>query len=81
MPQDALDPGPRGDYPYFPRLPDGSPAWADLVPAGYTGSVVRRGVEKVRVWGGNRHGDLVAFDVTPRDAAGNAINPPVIPPV
>jgi hypothetical protein len=81
MPQDALDPGPEGDYPYFPRMADGFPAWADRVPAGYAGPVMRRGVEKVRVWGGNRHGDLVAFDVTPRDAAGNAINPPVIPPV
>lgn len=80
MPQDALDPGPNGDYPYFPRLPDGSPAWADSVPADYSGPVVRRGVEYVRVWGGNRHGDLVAFDVSPRDAAGNPINPPVIPP-
>ncbi len=24
MPNDALDPGPNGDYPHWPRLPDGS---------------------------------------------------------
>jgi hypothetical protein len=80
MPHDALDPGLDGSFPWFPRLPDGSPAWADRVPAGYAGPVMRRGVEKVRVWGGNRNGDLVEFDVTPRDAAGNPINPPVITP-
>lgn len=77
MPQDALDPGPRGDYPWFPRLPDGSPAWADSVPADYRGTVVFRGERWVRLPDGRR----VGFDETPRDAAGKPINPPVIPPV
>lgn len=80
MPNDALDPGPENTFPWFPRLADGSPAWADSAPADYAGPVVRRGVECVRVWGGNRHGDLVAFDITPFDATGAPINPPVIPP-
>jgi hypothetical protein len=76
MPQDALDPGPNGDYPYFPRLPDGSPAWADSVPAGYSGTVMRRGVRWMTLPDGRR----VAFDETPRDAAGNPIDPPVVRP-
>jgi hypothetical protein len=25
MAQDAFDPGPNGDYPHWPRLPDGTP--------------------------------------------------------
>lgn len=78
--RDSLDPGPNGDFPWFPRLPDGSPAWADVVPADYDGSVVRRGVEYMRPYGGMRALDRVGFDVTPRDENGDPIDPPVIPP-
>ncbi|MFE4417695.1 hypothetical protein [Streptomyces sp. NPDC056817] len=74
---DALDPGPNGDYPHFPRLPDGSPAWSDLCSADYHGSRMPRGVH--RMWDPARREWLV-YDVTPRDASGNPINPPVIPP-
>jgi hypothetical protein len=76
MAADALDPGPNGDYPYFPRLPDGSPAWADTVPAGYSGTVILRCESWVTLSDGRR----IGVDETPRDAEGNPINPPVIPP-
>lgn len=76
MVSDALDPGPNGDYPHFPRFADGSPAWADLAPVGYTGTVVRRGV----TWTTAVSGKRVGFDQTPRDAAGNPIVVPVKQP-
>lgn len=73
MPGDALDPGPDGFYPWFPRLSGGSPAWADVVPTGYSGPVVRRGVE----WLTSPSGRRIGFDVTPRDAAGDPIVIPI----
>jgi hypothetical protein len=30
MTRDALDPGPEGNYPYWPRRPDGTPAGKGL---------------------------------------------------
>lgn len=76
MASDALNPGPSGDYPNFPRFADGSPAWADRAPAGYSGTVVRRGIEWTTLRGGRR----VGVDVTPRHPDGTPINPPTIPP-
>lgn len=32
MAVDALDPGPDGDYPYFPRDADGRPIWSTTSP-------------------------------------------------
>lgn len=74
MPYDALSPGPNGDYPFFPRLPDGSPAWSDRCPDDYYGSRVPRGVTTI-VRGGYRY----IIDQTPHDAEGNPINPSTIP--
>lgn len=72
---DALDPGPNGDFPYFPRLPDGSPAWSDRCPPDYQGTHMPRGRTTVV-----RNGQRYVIDQTPHDADGNPINPPIIPP-
>ncbi len=74
MAHDALDPGPDGTYPFFPRLSDGSPAWADRCPPDYTGTRMPRGVTTI-VRGGQRY----LIDQTPRDASGAPIDPPVLP--
>jgi hypothetical protein len=66
MAHDALDPGPNGDYPHFPRLPDGRPAWSDICPPDYQGTRMPRGIQR-------QCGEII--DVTPRDAEGNPINP------
>lgn len=70
MAHDALDPGPNGDFPFFPRLPDGSPAWSDRCPVGYLGSRVPRGVTTVV-----RDGQRFIIDQTPRHINGEPINP------
>ncbi len=71
----TLDPGPDGTYPWFPRLPDGSPAWKDRCPPGYQFSSVPRGTVR-QGWG--LHEWLI--DLTPYDADGKPIDPPTIPP-
>lgn len=63
--RDALDPGPAGNYPNWPRLPDGTPD-PDRMPTGVT---------RQRVRGGS-----VRVDVTPTDPQGRPIVPPTIPP-
>lgn len=84
MAHDAYDPGPDGTYPWFPRLPDGSPDWPRVV----GGDAYR--TEDGR-WLTGTHsrprrpswhtGHAVLIDVTPRDPDGNAINPPTIAPL
>lgn len=66
MVQDALDPGPSGDYPAWPRLADGSPD-AERMP---TGLHLQRAAD----------GTQMLVDVTPRDENGDPIVPPTIPP-
>lgn len=80
MAVDALDPGPNGDYPYFPRDAKGRPAWADSPtgsPAVNEGAPMPRGVQQMRA---PSTGRLVAVDLTPRLPDGTAIDPPDISP-
>ena len=83
MAHDALDPGPDGSYPYFPRKADGSPAWSDRaetdgVPvAGMGGRLVApmpRGIRTRRNW----RGEVTYLDVTPY-AGSEPVNPPTLP--
>jgi hypothetical protein len=62
-PRDALDPGPDGDYPAWPRRPDGTPD-PQRMPTG---------VHRQR---DPRTGERVAVDVTPRRPDGTPIVPP-----
>ncbi|GHA75661.1 hypothetical protein GCM10010305_17970 [Streptomyces termitum] len=73
MAVDALDPGPNGDYPHFPRDAEGRPAWADTATDAET--VMPRGVQRMR-----HAGRLTVIDLTPRHPDGTPIDPPVIPP-
>ncbi len=82
MAGDALEPGPNGDYPHFPRRADGTPAWSDTAETdgvgvvGPTGIVVApmpRGVRSII-----RNGERIAVDVTPRTPDGAPIDPPTI---
>ncbi|MFG2906223.1 hypothetical protein ACGF13_14285 [Kitasatospora sp. NPDC048286] len=78
---DALDPGPDGTYPYFPRDAKGRPIWSDAptgLPPVNGGAPMPRGVQYMR--DPRRPGRLLAIDVTPRKPDGSPINPPVIPP-
>lgn len=66
MANDALDPGPNGDYPYWPRNPDGSTD-RERMP---------KGVTKRRRDRRSPYGELHdMIDVTPRDQQGNEIDP------
>ena len=77
MAHDAFAPGPGGNYPWFPRLPDGSPDWRAVV-----------GKEAIRTDDGRwlttqrttqRLGqDSVLIDLTPRDADGAPLVIPVL---
>lgn len=71
MAQDALDPGPNGDYPYFPRNAQGIPLWSD--DAGADGVPVDGVTPMPR---GLRWQDGQRIDLTPRDSNGVAITPP-----
>ena len=62
MAQDAFDPGPNGDYPYWPRRPDGTPD-SKRMP---TGTYYERLPD----------GRRVLVDVTPRKPDGTPIVPP-----
>jgi hypothetical protein len=64
---DALDPGPDGDYPWFPRLADGS--W----------DVERMPVGNHKHWDGEK---WVIVNLTPRHPDGSPIVPPgmTLPP-
>ena len=73
MARDAFAPGSGGDYPWFPRLADGSPDWRAVV-----------GKEAIRTDDGRwvttqRLGqDSVPIDLTPRDPDGNPLVIPVL---
>lgn len=85
MPVDICDPGPLGNWPYFPRKADGSPAWSDSAATdgkgvpGLNGREVGlqpRGVRKMRH---PRTGAIIAYDVTPT-WNGAPISPPTLAP-
>ena len=65
MAVDALDPGPNGDYPYWPRNADGSTD-RKRMPKGH-----RR--QKVKV--ADDRGEVL-IDITPRKPDGSEIIPP-----
>lgn len=66
MARDAFEPGPAGDYPNWPRLPDGSPDPARM-PTGLH-------------WAQDKKtGERVLVDMTPRRPDGQPISPPNIP--
>lgn len=66
MTNDALDPGPDGSYPHWPRMADGSPDPVRMP----------SGVRRQRT----PEGDHVLVDLTIRDADGQPIVPPTLPP-
>ena len=71
MAVDALDPGPLGDYPYFPRKADGSPAWSDTAA---TDGVRMDGVTPMPR--GLRSQDGTIIDLTPTNPDGSILTPP-----
>ena len=82
MPNDAFDPGPNQDYPWFPRRPStGEPLWSDRPEddgqqvEGVT--PMPRGIRREYPLGKGYAGVLV--DVTPRHTDGTPINPPTLP--
>ncbi len=62
MARDALEPGPDGSYPNWPRKPDGS-LDEERMPTGLH-------------WQVTPDGRRVLIDLTPRDTNGNPISPP-----
>ena len=73
MAHDAFAPGPGGNYPWFPRLADGSPDWRAVV-----GKEARR-TDDGRWLTTQRLGqDSVLIDLTPRDADGVPLVIPVL---
>lgn len=79
MATDALDPGPDGDYPYFPRDAQGRPIWSESAadnPDG--GTHMPRGNQRMRA--PDTAGRLILVDLTPRLPDGTEMAPPVIPP-
>jgi hypothetical protein len=79
MAVDAYDPGPNGDYPYWPRDAEGRPlnTQPDAEAAG-SGTYMPHGksVSTER----DRLGHPKVYDVTPRTPDGTPIDPPTIPP-
>jgi hypothetical protein len=67
MANDALDPGPDGSYPHWPRKPDGT---SDRVR-------MPTGKHRQKVKGTHRR---VVVDLTMRHPDGTPIVPPTIPP-
>jgi len=63
--RDAFDPGPLGNFPYWPRLADGTPD-PSRMPTG-------------KHWQRTPDGRRVLVDVTPRHPDGTPITPPPIP--
>ncbi len=82
MARDALDPGPDGTYPYFPRRADGTPYWSEneltdgevIMVNGVRVAPMPRGLRTIY-----RGGSAIAIDVTPTTPDGTPINPPVLP--
>ncbi len=75
MAVDAYDPGPNGDYPYFPRDSQGRPLWSD---SQYTDKIAVDGKAPMPRGWRQEHGRRV--DLTPRRPDGKPINPPTLPP-
>lgn len=75
MARDALDPGPGGDYPNWPRRPDGRPAGIGL-PAT---TPAEKAAEERMPTGLRRQGGRL-IDLTPRHPDGTPIVPPDLPP-
>ncbi len=76
MAVDAFDPGPNGDYPFFPRDSAGRPLWSDHQ---HTDKIAGdNGVAPMPRGWRQEHGRLV--DVTPRRPDGTPIVPPTLPP-
>lgn len=78
MTTDALDPGPDGDYPYFPRDAQGRPVWSESAADPEGGTHMPRGNQRMRAPG--TAGRLVLVDLTPRLPDGTEITPPIVPP-
>lgn len=74
MAVDAFDPGPQGDYPWFPRDAAGNPLWSD---APDTDGKQVDGVTPMPR--GTRSQDGTLVDLTPRHTNGTPISPPVKP--
>lgn len=72
MAVDALDPGPEGDYPYFPRRADGTPSWSDTAA---TDGIGVNGVAPMPR--GLRAQSGTTIDVTPTNTDGTPIAPPI----
>ena len=77
MANDALEPGPNGDYPFFPRDAEGYPCWEGDGRTPVHGAPMPRGVRRHRI---PQTGEVVLIDITPRQPDGTPIDPPVIPP-
>jgi hypothetical protein len=79
MAVDAYDPGPLGNYPYWPRDAEGRPIndQAHAETAG-SGSYMPHGTELDS--SRDRDGYRKVHDLTPRTADGQPIVPPTIPP-
>jgi hypothetical protein len=84
--RDALDPGPNGDYPFFPRDLDGKPLWGKATATYTVGDPPRERIvvgmptglrHLTRVVNGRE--ETILIDLTPYDANGQRLNPPTIP--
>lgn len=77
MAHDALDPGPGGTFPHFPRGADGSPLWSrtEATDGEQINGVtpMPTGTRVIR-----RNGTRLVIDVTPRDTDGQPIEPPTL---
>jgi hypothetical protein len=71
MTTDALDPGPDGSYPHFPRDAAGRPLTSVT-------DAKAEGAGTYRPTGLHRHGDRL-LDLTPTGADGEPITPPALP--
>lgn len=72
MVKDAFDPGELGDFPNFPRLADGSPAWSDTPSSD---DIPVDGVTPMPRGLRPQSGRLV--DMTPRNADGSPLEVPI----
>jgi hypothetical protein len=79
VPVDAYDPGPNGDYPYWPRDAEGKPinTQADAEAAD-SGTYLPHGTERSALR--DRDGYRKVYDLTPRTPTGEPIVPPPLPP-
>ncbi len=79
MPVDAYDPGPLGNYPYWPRDAAGKPINTQAhAEAADSGTYMPHGKEVSA--DRDRDGNPLLLDLTPRKPDGTPIVPPTIPP-